>query len=82
MPDALLQLLIELAEDPLLEREFKADPERAMAGRDLSSQERQALVSRDPAKIRALLVESPPDRDWLLLAWLGSLAAADEGEAL
>jgi len=82
MADAFLQLLIELAEDPLLERAFKTDPESAIAGLDLSNAERQALVSRDPAKIRALLIESPPDRDWLFLAWLGSLAAADGKEPI
>ena len=74
MSNAFLRLLIELAQDPLLERAFKADPDSMMALLDLSAEERQALASRDPARIRALLTESPPDRDWLLLAWFGSLA--------
>jgi hypothetical protein len=73
MSTAFLRLLIELAEDPLLERAFKADPHSMMASLDLSAEERQALAMRDPARIRALLTERPPDRDWLLFAWFGSL---------
>jgi len=81
MPSAFFRLLVELAEDPLRAQAFQANPESAMAGRDLTEEEKQALLSRDPARIRVLLTEELPDRNWLLLAWFGSLSADDEGAA-
>ncbi len=78
MSDSFLRLLVQLGEDPLFARGFKADPVSAMAAIELSDEERQALLSRDPAKIRVLLTEQPSDRDWLLFAWFGSLAADED----
>jgi hypothetical protein len=79
MSSAFVRLLIELAQDPLLERTFKADPEPMMASLDLTADERQALAARDPARIRALLTEIPADRDFLLLSWFASLT--DDADA-
>ena len=70
----LLRYLLELAQDPIRARDFRADPDRALAGADLSPAQRDVLRSRDPSQIRAALVERPVEDDLLFLSWLGSIA--------
>lgn len=69
----LLHFLFALAQDPMRAREFRRDPEAALAGVDLSADQQEALRSRDSSRIRAALVERPLDQDLLFLTWLGSL---------
>ena len=69
----LLHYLFDLAQDPLRARAFRADPDRALADVDLSEEQRDAMRSRDPSRIRAALVERSADQDLLLLAWLGAV---------
>ena len=69
----LLHYLFALAQDPLRASEFRRDPETALAGVDLSPEQQEALRSRDPSRIRAVLVDRPLDQDLLFLTWLGSL---------
>jgi hypothetical protein len=70
----LLRYLLELAQDPLLAREFRTNPDLAMSRVDLSPAQRDVLRSGDPAQIRAALAERPVEDDLLLLSWLGSIA--------
>jgi len=54
--------------------EFRRDPDAMLTAADLSAEQREALRSRDPSRIRAALVERPIDHDLLLLSWLGSIS--------
>ncbi len=76
MSEALLDFLIELAEDPLQARAFRAQPESLLAGRGLHEDERQALLTSNALRLRTLLA-LPPEHDLLLLAWRGLLEAAE-----
>lgn len=73
MPDPLLRYLLELAEDPIRARRFRADPDADLALTDLTVEQKAILRSREPARLRAALVGTPPEGDLVLLAWLASL---------
>lgn len=81
MSKAFLDLLIELAEDPLRARKFKANPAPDLRRAGLSKEEKDALRSRDPARIRAVMAAESPERDWMLLSWLTSLTQDGEEAA-
>ena len=77
----LLRFILELAQDPVRARQFRADPDSTMAGADLSPEQQDVLRSRDPSRIRAALVEGPVDHDLLMLAWLGPLAHETDAQS-
>ena len=56
------QFLRNLSEDPATKAAFKKDPAGTMTAAGLSDEDKQAVLSRDPAKIRAALtgVRSEP----------------------
>ena len=75
--DALLRYLLDLAQDPIRAQRFRSDPDAAMAGTNLSPEQKAILRSRDDARIRAALVDRPIEQDLMLFAWLGLLQDAE-----
>lgn len=57
---AIIDFLNELSEDPELRDDFREDPDSALEGRDITSEEAEMLKSGDADRIRGFLGSAQP----------------------
>jgi len=66
MSENVKNFLIKLGEDPTAANEFKSNPHESMSNAGLDQHEKDAILSKDPAKIRSL-VQSGKDGDVIVI---------------
>ena len=54
---AVMEIMERVRTDPEFRKQAERDPERMLANYDLTEEERQALLGKDPAKLEAMGVK-------------------------